>query len=134
MAEPETGLITDCEMTMAAGPGSSDAENGVTMTARDRFCDPGAGAGPGGELDAHAGAGQGAGSAAAQQATGLEVYSDSAYASGEARAAYREAGHDTVIKPGPLRPAVPSLTAAGSASVRHLTHARAATLGRDQAR
>ena len=27
-AEPETGLITDCEMTMAAGPGSTDAENG----------------------------------------------------------------------------------------------------------
>jgi hypothetical protein len=37
-AEPETGLITECEMTMAAGPGSTDAENGVTMTARDRAC------------------------------------------------------------------------------------------------
>ena len=37
----------------------------------------------------------------------LEVYGDSAYGSGEARAAYRDAGHDTVIKPGPLRPAVP---------------------------
>ena len=36
-AEPETGLITDCEMTMAAGPGSADAENGVKMAARDRF-------------------------------------------------------------------------------------------------
>jgi hypothetical protein len=32
-AEPETGLITDCEMTMAAGPGSTDAENGVTVGA-----------------------------------------------------------------------------------------------------
>jgi hypothetical protein len=39
---------------------------------------------------------------------GLEVYGDSAYGSGEARAAYRDAGHDAVIKPGPLRPAVPS--------------------------
>jgi hypothetical protein len=58
-AEPETGLITDCEMTMAA----------------------------------HAG--------------GLEVYGDSAYGSGEARAAYRDAGHDTVIKPKPVQPAVP---------------------------
>ncbi len=38
---------------------------------------------------------------------GLQVYGDSAYGSGEARAAYRDAGHDTVIKPGPLRPAVP---------------------------
>ena len=36
-AEPETGLITDCEMTMAAGDGSSDAENGVKMACRDRF-------------------------------------------------------------------------------------------------
>ncbi len=35
-AEPETGLITDCEMTMAAGDGSTDAENGVKMAARDR--------------------------------------------------------------------------------------------------
>ncbi len=44
-AEPETGLITDCEMTMATGPGSTDAENGVKMAARDRF--GGAGATPG---------------------------------------------------------------------------------------
>src|SRR6266568_228345 len=64
-AEPGTGLITDCEMTMAAGDGSTDAENG------------------------------------------LEMYGDSAYGSGQARADYRDGGHDTVIKPGPLRPAVP---------------------------
>ena len=79
-AEPETGLITECEMTMAAGEGSSDAENGVRLTARDRF-----GAGP----------------------AGLEVYGDSHYGSGDARAAYRDTGHDTVIKPAPLRPAIP---------------------------
>ena len=36
-AEPETGLITDCEMTMAAGEGSTDAENGVKMARRHRF-------------------------------------------------------------------------------------------------
>jgi hypothetical protein len=35
------------------------------------------------------------------------VYGDSAYGTGQARAQYREAGHDTVIKPKPLRPAVP---------------------------
>lgn len=40
-AEPETGLITDCEMTMATGPGSADAENGVKMAACDRFRRPG---------------------------------------------------------------------------------------------
>jgi IS5 family transposase len=81
-AEPETGLVTDCEMTMAAGEGSTDAENGVKMAVRDRFAD-----GP--------------------QAGGLEIYGDSAYGTGDARAAYRDAGHGTVIKPGPLRPAVP---------------------------
>ncbi len=49
-AEPETDLITDCEMTMAAGPGSTDAENGVKMACRDRFHgDGGCGAGPAGD-------------------------------------------------------------------------------------
>jgi hypothetical protein len=112
-AEPGTGLITDCEMTMAAGPGSTDAENGVKMTARDRFTGPPGSTGPGEAPDAlarttdsagpYAGGPHGAEPAGAR----LEVYGDSAYGSGEARAAYRDAGHDTVIKPGPLRPAVP---------------------------
>jgi hypothetical protein len=83
-AEPDTGLITGCELTMAAGPGSSDAENGVKLAAADRF--------GGGSQD---------------QAEGLEVYGDSHYGSGQARADYQAAGHDTVIKPVPLRPAVP---------------------------
>ena len=39
----------------------------------------------------------------------LQMYGDSAYryGSSQARAAYRAAGHDTVIKPKPLCPAVP---------------------------
>jgi Transposase DDE domain/Transposase domain (DUF772) len=81
-AEPDTGLVTGCGLTMAAGDGSSDAENGVRLAAADRF------------------AGQ-------EQAAGLEVYGDSHYGSGQARADYQAAGHDTVIKPIPLRPAVP---------------------------
>ena len=118
--EPETGLITDCEMTMAAGQGSTDAENGVKMAARDRFhpaADPGTTPGPEAQAAADPGTAPGPEAQAAadpdteasagQQGTGLEVYGDSAYGSGEARAAYRDAGHDTVIKPGPLRPAVP---------------------------
>jgi Transposase domain (DUF772) len=51
-AEPETGLITDCEMTMAAGPRSTDADNGVKMAARDRFTGTPGGTGPGQEPDA----------------------------------------------------------------------------------
>src|SRR5450755_1035601 len=104
-AEPDTGLITDCEMTMAAGQGSTDAENGVKMAARDRFRSPGAGtsaeAGPQPQED------PGAADAGQEQGQGLEVYGDSAYGSGQARADYADGGHDTVIKPGPLRPAVP---------------------------
>ncbi len=127
-AEPETGLITDCEMTMAAGDGSTDAENGVKMACRDRFH------GGGGDDTASAAEGTGAGPApgpprpgsgpepepgpeqqpepgredAGEQGRtgGLEIYGDSAYGSGEARAAYQDAGHDTIIKPGPVRPAV----------------------------
>ena len=105
-AEPETGLITDCGMTMAAGDGSTDAENGVKMACRDQFHpSPGAAAAdaePGADPEPEPGPG-----ADPEPGSGLEVYGDSAYGSGEARAAYRDAGHDTVIKPGPLRPAVP---------------------------
>jgi hypothetical protein len=133
-AEPDTGLITDCEMTMAAGPGSTDAENGVKMAARDRFHPaPGAApadAQPGPAAEPEPGTGQRAGAepgvkpgqgpdpeqragaepdggAEPEQDSGLEVYGDSAYGSGQARADYRDAGHDTIIKPKPLQPAVP---------------------------
>jgi DDE family transposase len=107
-AEPETGLVTDCEMTMAAGPGSTDAENGVTMAGRDRFAGTPGRSGPGQEPEAPAGTTDSAGPGPDEPHDArLEVYGDSSYGSGEARAAYRDAGHDTVIKPGPLRPAVP---------------------------
>ncbi len=122
-AEPGTGLITDCEMTMAAGEGGTDAENGVKMASRDRFRPSppaAAGGGPagpvpgaerenaaaGGSDDARPQAGAGAEARQGPDAR-LEVYGDSAYGSGQARADYRDAGHDTIIKPGPLRPAVP---------------------------
>jgi hypothetical protein len=38
---------------------------------------------------------------------GLQVLGDSAYGTGDARAALAEAGHEALIKPLPLRPAVP---------------------------
>src|SRR5689334_8826078 len=83
-AEPETGLITDCEMTMAAGPGSTDAENGAQLAARDRFTGTPGGTGPGGQPDAVAGnrdhAGPDADGPLAEAR--LEVYGDSAYGSG----------------------------------------------------
>ena len=107
-AEPETGLITDCEMTMAAGPGSTDAENGVKMAARDRFTGTPGGTGPGAEPDATAGATDSAGPGAdgPQDARGWR--STATRPTAAARPAPpTAAGHDTMIKPKPLRPAVP---------------------------
>jgi hypothetical protein len=148
-AEPETGLITDCEMTKASGQAGSDPVVGEQMISRDRYHqnDTQAAAHPqpaddeptGPEHAAHQAADQA--NAAAEpvvdsrsaatdedgdttdpntepagnqrfdasgneQGQGLEVYGDSAYGTGAARAAYRARGHDTVIKPKPLRPAV----------------------------
>jgi Transposase DDE domain/Transposase domain (DUF772) len=73
-AEPETGLITDEELTQAAGEQNSDAAVAGQMIARE--------------------------------AQAAKVYGDSAYGTGELRAALAEGGHTAVIKPGPLRPAV----------------------------
>lgn len=44
----------------------------------------------------------------AEEEPGLEVLADSAYGSGEVRAALAEASHRAVIKPIPLRPAIPA--------------------------
>jgi Transposase DDE domain/Transposase domain (DUF772) len=149
-AEPDTGLITDCELTKASGEEGSDAVVGEKMIARDRYPQPSTasdGAHPVASTDsdpADAGAADQAiadhcaaqsnttdpshpgeqaacsvgavvdagvehleGGAGAEQRPGLPVYGDSAYGTAEARAAYAEAGHDTVIKPKPLQPAVP---------------------------
>src|SRR6266702_3042171 len=112
-AEPGTGLITDCEMTMAgrdrcrrAGPqaaadaGAGDDGPQVTPqqqgTAEEQATEASMVAQPTEDMLATtAGDGEPAGDG------------DSAYGSGQARADYRDGGHDTVIKPGPLRPAVP---------------------------
>jgi hypothetical protein len=42
-----------------------------------------------------------------EEGAGLEVLADSAYGSGEVRASLPKAKHRSVIKPIPLRPAVP---------------------------
>jgi Transposase DDE domain/Transposase domain (DUF772) len=130
-AEPETGLITDAELTSAAGDAGSDPVVGQQMIARDRFHrpetetpypDPGSHAVPADEPHADQPGGDEAlvgeittagtdsaeaTAAAGEKDAGLRVYGDSAYGTGAARAAYRAAGHQTVIKPKPLRAAVP---------------------------
>jgi hypothetical protein len=74
VAEPDTGIITDEELTKAAGVDNSDA------AAARRF------------LDA--------------EGEPRRWYGDSAYGSGDLRAAMKDAGHEAVIKPGPIRPPV----------------------------
>ena len=134
-AEPDTGLITDCEMTKACGHAGSDPVVGEQMICRDRYhrtdtetaapSAEGADTEPAGHAaqavaasrpasadDDSDGSSANADPAGEQQtgsvdqSQGLEVYGDSAYGTGEARAKYREGGHDTVIKPKPLHPAV----------------------------
>jgi hypothetical protein len=73
-AEPETGIITDEELTKAAGEENSDAAVAGQMISRE--------------------------------AGRAEVYGDSAYGTGDLRAALAEGGHTAVIKPKALKPAV----------------------------
>jgi hypothetical protein len=73
-AEPQTGIITDEQITRAAGEEHSDAAVAGQMMARE--------------------------------AEPAEVYGDSAYGTGDLRAALAEGGHTAVIKPKPLKPAV----------------------------
>lgn len=61
----------------------------------------------------------------ADDADNLEVYGDAAYGAGEVRAEIRSKGHDPVIKPMPLRPAVPGGFTRDDFTVDH--HARTVT-------
>jgi IS5 family transposase len=73
-AGPGTGIITDEQLTKAAGEENSDAAVAAQMIGRE--------------------------------AEAAEVYGDSAYGTGDLRAALAEGGHTAVIKPRPLKPAV----------------------------
>jgi IS5 family transposase len=77
-ADPETGIITGEELTRAAGAENSDAAVAAQFLASEATS-----GGP-----AH------------------EWYGDSAYGTGDLRAAVHAAGHAAVIKPGPLKPPV----------------------------
>jgi hypothetical protein len=99
-ADPETGIITDEQLTKAAGQDNSDpavAERFLASEAAGEDSD-GTGAAP---------------EAAASQDSGgerdgdqLAWYGDSAYGTGDLRDAIGITGHQAVIKPKPLQPAV----------------------------
>jgi len=115
VADPETGIITGERLTMASGEENADAAVAAGLA------------------EEAAGSGE----------EPLAWYGDSAYGTGELRAALAASGQQAVIKPGPLRPAVPGgFTiddfavdhAAGTVTcpagtARHLTPARTVTFG-----
>ena len=78
VADPETGIVAGERLTKAAGQDNSDA----------------------------AAAGQFLADQVASGGPPCEWYGDSAYGTGDLRAAISQAGHTAVIKPGPLQPAV----------------------------
>jgi hypothetical protein len=80
VAVPDTGLVTACAVTKAAGEGSGDAAAGQVLLATDSTV------------------------AAAQS---VQVLGDSAYGTGSMLAALHEAGHQALVKPWPVNPAVP---------------------------
>jgi hypothetical protein len=98
VVEPDTGLITETELTKAAGPANSDAAVGVRLLEQDPTVPH-----PHPETGEQTGEQTGEGEAA----SGVQVLADSAYGSGEALAQFQARGHEAIIKPWPTRPAVP---------------------------
>jgi hypothetical protein len=98
-AEPQTGIITDEKLTGASGQENSDPAVAEEFLAGEAALD-GAGGAAAGESPAARGD-DGAGREP------LSWYGDTAYGTGELREAIGIAGHQAVIKPKPVAPAVP---------------------------
>ena len=78
--EPETGIVTGCELTKAAGAEAADGATGIRLLAADDT------------INSH---------------KPVQVLGDSAYGTGDALAAIVGAGHLPLVKPWPLKPTVP---------------------------
>ena len=83
--EPDTGLITGCQLTTAAGPDASEATIGVELLTGEPVT----------------------GEPVTGEPARLQVLADSAYGTGAMLAALADAGHEAIIKPWPVRPPVP---------------------------
>ena len=88
-ADPETGIITDEKLTKAAGTENSDAAVAAQFVAGEAAAEDAPGPGHDG-----------------RDRDQLTWYGDSAYGTGDLRKAIVTAGHQAVIKPWPLQPAV----------------------------
>jgi hypothetical protein len=103
VAEPETGIITDERLTKAAGPDNADPAVAAEFLAAETTAETTAEAAA--ETAAEASGDNGSSGGAGGDR--LAWYGDSAYGTGELRAAIDSVGHQAVIKPKPVLPAVP---------------------------
>ena len=94
VVEPDTGLITTTKLTKATGADNSDANVGIDLLAADTTLKDNNDNDNDNDNDEVA-------------AMVVEVLGDSAYGTGDALAALDAAGHAALLKPWPLRPAVP---------------------------
>ena len=81
VTEPETGLVTACTLTGGSGPGSADGSTGTRLLGEDPTV--------------------------ADADGPVQVLGDSAYGTGDVLADLEQAGHEPLVKPWPVRPAVP---------------------------
>jgi len=77
--EPDTGLVTACELTKAAGIEATDGATGIRLLNADNTV---------------------------SSDEPIQVLGDSAYATGDSLAAITGAGHEPLVKPWPTKPAV----------------------------
>jgi IS5 family transposase len=93
--EPDTGIVTACALTKAAGDGSGDAAVGAALLAADTTISDG---------------------------QPVQVLGDSAYGTGAMLAALKQAGHEPLVKPWPLRRPIPGGFTAGDFTVDEHAH------------
>jgi transposase len=110
-ADPQTGIITDEQLTKAAGQENSDPALAEEFLTRETAAEEPDGAGAAGQAGPDAAGSQHSGSRDSdgdgdRDGGRLAWYGDSAYGTGDLRDAIDKAGHDAVIKPRPLRPPV----------------------------
>jgi len=124
-ADPDTGIITDEQLTKASGPDNADPALAAQFLANDLA-----------NTSANA-------NGSVEPVAGREWYGDSAYSTGDLRHALDQAGHTAIIKPKPLRSAVPDgftldeftvdednqTVTCPAGHTRPINHNRAATFG-----
>jgi IS5 family transposase len=119
--EPDTGIITDCALTKAAGADNHDAVIGLALLDTENRAQSGeSGA-------AESGAAESGAAESGEQDGPVTVLGDSAYGTGDLRAGLADRGHADRVKPAPTRAAVPGGFTVDDFTVEHPTPTTAGT-------